>query len=1098
ALFEDLISRFVTDRVLGRESIELLDEKGITRRLDEFWPLAACVIKDGLGMLEWEISKRKDWILKDNTELNAKYEAAKGKQERLKKRIFPLLNKAPSTVKQLIEIIGILDPQAETHSGTFEDAIAFEEYLRWDIAIIARHLSSSGYGVLDQALLGKIFVSLKDELMAVDSFDIFLRVLGLLDRKNMLDPAFETSMNFESALISHMRDLKGTRNMARRLRSLIAASGLSIDQATEEIGCSISTLCAWKSGEYEPLPGYFHKMADVFSRRLDEPVSTSLLVYGEPLNAVLKKTSTFGGRLFILTALSGLDAEGIGRMIGRQGATIGGWTREFHAPQVEVDYFKLAGIFSKCLKEKIGVTTLMFGMSLEKFLRSGKVKAPEGDGEIKVTPGLRIRVLRLECGLLPAELAQKTGVLHGTRNLVNRWQRDEALPRPARLLKLSRIFSRVKKDIEVTHILYGKSLAEFLPESHSFWERVEAIRLASGLSIGRMAEELRVDPITVNRWMKKTDTPRIEEGLIGLVDIYHRQTGKYLDGCLLFYGKTLNTLLDEADRPEGFKVIKYFRVSAGLSRNEVSDKLGVDVNTVRRWEQGEVLPFRGHAVALSEMYKEIFAARDNGIGASMIKDYFVTLWLVLSRHVSTGPALFIDPVTQDIRALKGEPEGAGMISEHDAVNMACDELVFKRQRPPLAAGDPLYDFVAAMDAVADIYVIDDAALKEGLDRMGYAYLTEGLITHAGTWRDPDTGLQRAHNMFIPDSVYGFLLKLLEKRSWMPDADILLEFWRLHEISHFLSREANVDEVMPEGTEKIAKLILLLSRAERALEQGLTEQALEYTEEAIELNRDLAVTLELKGRVNEAGKDWAAAFKDYLMALAEINSRQGVITIGHPLENKALDMLKKITKAAPRSVFKGVMNQAKFLDDLKRADPRASEEWDKLLITYFGILPVTCRYAAPSSRAGPAQWGPAMTQFQTAVVDWLLELLKAGKFVNPLHGREDGRVLSYIYYLAGEASRSAGDIDKAVAYFRESSGYDESFSGTPAALAVSLSQRDGTPGSVEEAYQVLSSAGEEFGPLDVLSSAREYIRQAEEWIMVHEEALELFRRCDYNG
>ncbi|MEA3488794.1 MAG: diguanylate cyclase [Candidatus Omnitrophota bacterium] len=1099
ALFEDLISRFVADRALGRETIELLDEKGITRRLDEFWPLASCVIKDGLGMLEMEISKVKDWILKDNTELKGKYEAAKEKQEQVKKRIFPLLNRTPHTEKELIRVIRILGPQAEIHSGTFEDAFAFEGYLKEDILIIARHLRSSGHGFFDRPVLEKIFVSLKDKLMAVDSFDKFLKVVGFLDHKNMFDAVLETSINSESALVSHMRDLKGIKNKAKRLRSLIAASGLSVKQVTEEVGCSMSAMSAWRSGGYEPLPGYLHKMADVFSRRLDEPVSTSLLVYGEPLNAVLRKTSTFGERLFILTALSGLDAEGIGRMIGRQGATIGGWTRGFYAPQEELDYFRLAGIFSKCLKEKIDVTTLMFGMSLDKILRSGKVKAPEGDREIEVTPGLRIRVLRLECGLLPVELAKKAGVSRGVRNLVNRWQRDAALPRPGRLLNMSRIFSRVKKDIEVTHILYGKSLAEFLSESDSFWERVEAVRLASGLSIGRMAEELRIDPITVNRWMKKTDTSRVEDGLIGLVDIYHRQTGKYLDGCLLFYGKTLNTLLNEVDRSKAFEIIRYFRVSAGLSRKEVSDELGVDVNTVRRWEQGEVMPYREKVVALTEMYEEVFAAGDNGISAGMVEEYFVSLLLFRPRYVSTGPALFVDPATQDVRALKGEPGGDGMISEHDAVNMACDELVFKRQRPPLAAGDPLYDFVSEISPETDIYVIDDAELKEELARMGYAYLAEGLITHAGTWRDPETGQQRARNLFIPDSVYGFLLKLLEKKDSMPDADVLVEFWRLHEKIHFALREVDIDGMIAaEETREMAKLILLLSRAERALEKGMTEQALEYTEQAIELNRDLAVTLELKARVNEARKDWSAAYQDYLIALAETNLQLGVITIGHPLENKALELIKKITKAAPREVFRGVMNQAEFLENLARAGSVSEEGRERPFITYFGILPVTCRYAAPSSRVGPAQWDPAMTQFQTAVVDRLLELLKAGKLVNPLTGQEDGRVSSYIYYLAGEASRSAGDIDQAVAYFRESIRCDEPFSEAPAALAVSLAQRHETPGSVEEAHQVLSSAGEEFGSLDIFDSAREYVRQAEEWIMVHEEALEQFRRCDYSG
>ncbi|MCK4463063.1 MAG: hypothetical protein KAU58_01995, partial [Candidatus Omnitrophica bacterium] len=136
ALLEDLITRFVANRALGSETVELLDEKGITTRLDDFCPLTSCVVKDGLWMFENGLDKINAIILKNNVELNSKYKIAKEKQEKFEKKIFHLLNKTPYSRKQLIEVIRILDPQAETRLETFEEENALEEcfdgYLKED------------------------------------------------------------------------------------------------------------------------------------------------------------------------------------------------------------------------------------------------------------------------------------------------------------------------------------------------------------------------------------------------------------------------------------------------------------------------------------------------------------------------------------------------------------------------------------------------------------------------------------------------------------------------------------------------------------------------------------------------------------------------------------------------------------------------------------------------------------------------------------------------------------------------------------------------------------------------------------------------------
>ncbi|MCK4463872.1 MAG: hypothetical protein KAU58_06135, partial [Candidatus Omnitrophica bacterium] len=316
-------------------------------------------------------------------------------------------------------------------------------------------------------------------------------------------------------------------------------------------------------------------------------------------------------------------------------------------------------------------------------------------------------------------------------------------------------------------------------------------------------------------------------------------------------------------------------------------------------------------------------------------------------YSGNGPALFVDPQTGKIRALKGVPDEPGRISEHEAVNAACNELVFKRRKEPLAKGDPLYDYVSRIDFTVDIYVIDDNAFKEELLRNGYPYLAEGLITHAGTWRDPETNRHRAHNIFIPGFIYKFLLGLLEKESEIPDAALLLEFWRLHEITHFWTREIDSDKGMSEGTKDMARLIFVLSKAERELEQGMLEEALECTKEAIELDSEFAVTLELRGRINEAKENWSAAYQDYLVTLVEINSQREMITIGHPLEDRILDMIERAAKSEGTSISKIIMILLSFFGDLDRKNLEPDDYGQALLVSYFGILPVVFKYLTRS-------------------------------------------------------------------------------------------------------------------------------------------------------
>ncbi|MDD5634454.1 MAG: hypothetical protein PHW46_04160, partial [Candidatus Omnitrophica bacterium] len=159
---------------------------------------------------------------------------------------------------------------------------------------------------------------------------------------------------------------------------------------------------------------------------------------------------------------------------------------------------------------------------------------------------------------------------------------------------------------------------------------------------------------------------------------------------------------------------------------------------------------------------------------------------------SHGPAMFVDPETFEIRSLKGEPSAPGEMSEHRALNKACDELVFQQHKEPLEGSDPLCSFVNEKDPEAKIYILDDEALKKALTQKGHPKLAEGLVTHAGTYRDPVTGEIRAHNLFVPLSVYKLLIEFLKTKDEFPGVKRALNVWREHELEHFSRRETDTD------------------------------------------------------------------------------------------------------------------------------------------------------------------------------------------------------------------------------------------------------------------------------------------------------------------
>jgi len=158
-----------------------------------------------------------------------------------------------------------------------------------------------------------------------------------------------------------------------------------------------------------------------------------------------------------------------------------------------------------------------------------------------------------------------------------------------------------------------------------------------------------------------------------------------------------------------------------------------------------------------------------------LTDTEYAIFNTIAHPAVKGPALFVDK-DGTVRELDQ--------AEHDLLNTALRGLVFGPS--PIAPldetaarrliGEELYASMQRTGPPVSAYVIDDDELTVLLP-YEYIYLAEGLITHAGTFKG------RAHNLFIPRSIYETLLK--------PEHAGDLENWRKHEVGHLLHRDADI-------------------------------------------------------------------------------------------------------------------------------------------------------------------------------------------------------------------------------------------------------------------------------------------------------------------
>lgn len=491
----------------------------------------------------------------------------------------------------------------------------------------------------------------------------------------------------------------------------------------------------------------------------------------------------------------------------------------------------------------------------------------------------------------------------------------------------------------------------------------------------------------------------------------------------------------------------------------------------------------------SKKHDVFYDVAEENIGRYFTKQILIRKALPLpdkhNEKENFGPALFVDLEKDTVRELNEK--------EHTALNNACYELVFKDQKKePLKSGDLIYDFISKETSKKiDIYTLDDFLLKEKLWQKGYAYIADGLISHAGTYQ------ARAYNLFIPMSAYKALTKLLDKKPFNIDISrTLIHFWQLHELTHLEDREFVFEKA--NISEEIAKTLLFFIKAEDALENNRLDEALEYGNKAYENFPDMAVIAELRARINTAKKDWVTAHLDYINTLVNMNYYNGTIGMDHyEIEDQVLEILRKLS---PAKMEKLLLLQIELLEALAEKDPDSDEYKSNSLFPYFGALPVILRHITLTMHKKSS-----IGQFELGCLKRISDLAVKGKIINPL-GKNDTHFIAYIYYLAGCLYNFRGDLDNAVFYLTKSNELG-TFHLSSIMLNIVLAKKDTNLIYLENARDTVELIKQELSLLDETDLIKEGINIVEDDIKKkintekeiqsnYEKALESFGKGDY--
>jgi DNA-binding transcriptional regulator YiaG len=188
------------------------------------------------------------------------------------------------------------------------------------------------------------------------------------------------------------------------------------------------------------------------------------------------------------------------------------------------------------------------------------------------TLGDHIRKRRLDLGLLQKEVAEQLGV--DTASICN-WESNEVQP--------------------MVHCLPG--IIAFLghnplPEADDLISKFKRVRSTLGLTQEQLAQRLGIDESTIAAWEPGENTP----------------VGPYLKLLEDFVARNgfLPTVPGTASAKSRFlsRKIIALRKKLGLSKAALARQIGVNVNTLWRWERGERRPRGLHWKILADLIRD--------------------------------------------------------------------------------------------------------------------------------------------------------------------------------------------------------------------------------------------------------------------------------------------------------------------------------------------------------------------------------------------------------------------------------------------------------------------------------------------------------------
>jgi len=622
-LIRQAIIALIVGRFVGDKQMAIWDEEAETWQQMSIPDFVSFIIKDELWLFEGYIKNRMRTHFKNHTELLDNFEKSRTKQGEFLKQTRKLLTQVPDTKGKLWKLVKFLDIEVEQRVRKIDTTANAREYLEIEISAIREYIIRSGYPYLDLTQLRQLYDKYKNmnefggtgAFAAINSFYVFLKVVSFIAHKyDVAFPPF-SEHTYQSSFLSYIKSLN---NLNERIIMLKEASGLTNRQIAKGVGCSVSTVNKWTSYESEPRDKHLPYLAKTFSKHLGPELTPSIIKYGLPLEEILM--SAFAENLYLLRVLSGLSQEALAKRLKVIATTVEDWERGITVPRNDKIYKKLVDIFSRQLRNKIDVALLMHGKTLDEFLTSSAACAD------------KIKILRLSNGWTVHELAKRMGYTEPV--MVYLWE-GGSLPQEDKLVELVTQLKGVKENLEATHLLYGKSLPNLLSQKESLAERITLVRLSLGLKPPAMAKLLKIKPQRLrNAEANKEILP--PDVLIRFIDIYHGFTGQYFDGCLLVYGKRLETLLSKPATNKKHDIIKYSRIAAGLSKKDLAQKLGMDWNTIITWKNGIHKPHKVNLLRLVEIFEEVFSKRKINT-VNDIRSYFERIFLVSLDNISASP-----------------------------------------------------------------------------------------------------------------------------------------------------------------------------------------------------------------------------------------------------------------------------------------------------------------------------------------------------------------------------------------------------------------------------------------------------------------------------